>query len=905
MAAASVRARRGIFRGVLITLLIALSPSWAATQSPEPLGSPPVIAERDGRRAWGSERPQGGGRSLGDTDGRRHGSSLGENFSILGGRGVESRRRYSWSLAEGEENRKGDGDSKRTSGNGGGGGGANGIGETATGGRQQRRFDPERRYSIWGQELGGGGGGGGGSAGAGSTLKSVDAGKREIGRNERGGPEGGEQRSQAAPAPMAANGTGEGDGLARQHAVGATDDSPSSAASRDTSTHANYTTASTLHDGHGASDDPYTAALGNGSTSVPAIISDEEDNGPCRDIPKHSGYVDACSFVKARESCSTGTFVEYLQFHFCTCARFPLVSYAVMILWMMALFVMLGNTAADYFCPSLERISEILHLPPTVAGVTLLPLGNGAPDVFASIASFIGAGAGQVGLNSVLGGGMFVTAVVVGLITFAVQSLNVKLDRGSFIRDVGFYMLAIFGLFIIIFVGRVTVWGTLAFLSLYIAYAVTVASSEAFAKWARNKTPGSTEWWLLQPFTSGNLAATDPFKGGWIDFDEGDEYHTLLGGGTGQFLLEEDASVEEVRGLTMFPTPAPDDVSSRCAGNALPQWMWTAHVAIYAQKQRHADGWDYGWSNPRPLWGWMEEDSTRATESSLASAWRRLNFGFRKGLKKALAVPLIMPRRLTIPCLEEERWSRHVFITSATLAPLMFTLAVVTRTFTWEDGRTWATAILSGVVMGLLAMVATRSDTSSARFTDMGGGPPDRWAFPWVCVGFVMSIVWFYVLANELVAVLVAIGNILGIDATILGVTVLAWGNSIGDVVSNLTLAKSGGPGAQMAVSASYAGPMFNCLIGIGASLALSSWRTRPHAFVIPLGADDGKTTIFVTMAFLMGGMSFAAFTLLSNQMRLTKGLGIGLLLIYSCFITLRLLGVAGLLPILGSGHVS
>ncbi|KAL6218872.1 hypothetical protein ACLB2K_012079 [Fragaria x ananassa] len=74
--------------------------------------------------------------------------------------------------------------------------------------------------------------------------------------------------------------------------------------------------------------------------------------------------------------------------------------------------------ASEYFCASLESLSRLLKLSPTIAGVTLLSLGIGAPDVFSSFVSFMGKGGTNidVGLNTILGGASFVSCVVVGII---------------------------------------------------------------------------------------------------------------------------------------------------------------------------------------------------------------------------------------------------------------------------------------------------------------------------------------------------------------------------------------------------------------------------------------------------------------------------------------------------------
>ena len=47
-----------------------------------------------------------------------------------------------------------------------------------------------------------------------------------------------------------------------------------------------------------------------------------------------------------------------------------------------------------------------------------------------------------------------------------------------------------------------------------------------------------------------------------------------------------------------------------------------------------------------------------------------------------------------------------------------------------------------------------------------------------------------------------------------MGLTILAWGNSMGDVSANMTMARKGL--ANMAITACFAGPVFNILIGLG-----------------------------------------------------------------------------------------
>ena len=85
--------------------------------------------------------------------------------------------------------------------------------------------------------------------------------------------------------------------------------------------------------------------------------------------------------------------------------------------WALYLFLALGVTADAFFVPCLTRIADNFHLSDNVAGVTLVALGNGAPDIFSAVAAFSAKeeSTATMAIGSLLGAGMFVIAVVSGI----------------------------------------------------------------------------------------------------------------------------------------------------------------------------------------------------------------------------------------------------------------------------------------------------------------------------------------------------------------------------------------------------------------------------------------------------------------------------------------------------------
>lgn len=79
----------------------------------------------------------------------------------------------------------------------------------------------------------------------------------------------------------------------------------------------------------------------------------------------------------------------------------------------------------------------------------------------------------------------------------------------------------------------------------------------------------------------------------------------------------------------------------------------------------------------------------------------------------------------------------------------------------------------------LIALLVSATLTTIVIFTSKTGKPPSYHKF-FAYFGFVMAVIWIYCLAREVVNVLRTFGVVLNLSHEILGLTVLAWSNSLG-----------------------------------------------------------------------------------------------------------------------------
>ena len=179
--------------------------------------------------------------------------------------------------------------------------------------------------------------------------------------------------------------------------------------------------------------------------------------------------------------------VPYMKWHYCDLACVPGISFFLCAAWLLFLFSIVASTADEYLVPNLERLSDMLQLSPNVAGVSLLALGNGAPDFFTSFASFT-QGTGDIGIGSLLGGGLFITSLVFGSVMIVAPF---KSHRRPLLRDSGFYLVAVLMLAGFCVDGRVTAGEAISLVIWYGVYVVVVVVGRVVHKRRQREAAGA------------------------------------------------------------------------------------------------------------------------------------------------------------------------------------------------------------------------------------------------------------------------------------------------------------------------------------------------------------------------------------------------------------------------------
>ncbi|CAI9102262.1 OLC1v1000503C1 [Oldenlandia corymbosa var. corymbosa] len=491
-----------------------------------------------------------------------------------------------------------------------------------------------------------------------------------------------------------------------------------------------------------------------------------------------------CSYSNLTDS--DGLF-NYFSFHFCLFQENPFLSIPALTLFVLLQFYILVKTAQDRFSVVVTKLCAHLKLTPSMGAVTLLALGNGAPDVFASVAAVRG-GQPRTGFGAILSAGTFVSAFVVGFV--AIYAAPFSLDPAPFIRDVLFYLTAALFLFYVYLSAEIFLWQALGFVGFYLFFVGIV-------------------FWMD------------------IGISDGKVKRRGIGGGE----------------------------------------SWSEIGLI---------------GNPEEQRGFMEMDCESGEPSGELEYGRKQKVGFWQTLgkiSKVWEVPISVLLKLTIPQTSPAEWSR--FYQSANIALCPLALLYSCRSFMPLDHP--ILFIFSRINLPLWLVVLLGSSSLAILHFTVEKEPPKSEQVPVILVAFVMSVFWISTVAGELLNCLAALGLLLKLPPALLGMTVLAWGNSIGDLVADVALAKAGQP--AMAMAGCFACPMFNMLFGLGTALVIQSASVFPEAYELRFHISIVTAFVFL-ISSLMGSMLVVTW----NRFRVPRFWGFFLVGLYVVFMVVSLI---------------
>ncbi|CAH0482544.1 unnamed protein product [Peronospora belbahrii] len=582
--------------------------------------------------------------------------------------------------------------------------------------------------------------------------------------------------------------------------------------------------------------------------------------------------------------------VDYVHIHYCLLSGLPFLSFLFLFFWLAALFYFLGSTADGYFSPTLANLSDRLRVPHDVAGVTFLAFGNGAPDVFSAIAAY-GSGVGETGVNELLGGAMFISTVVVGGVAVATA---VKVKRWAFLRDIGAFIASLLLLLLLAISSherdtRDTALSALMLLVMYGIYVGSVVFPACVGTQSITeddvggaKPAGKTNrvvaafWHVLPP--RGNDAKR---------MGRAEQHKHRYG-----FITRSEAKVDAES------TPGNNDAGKPSDYKEFEMSMPRELARPRFSSRVYDDHFDV--EEEDSMSSSLIADSKQDTDNDderLLPKWQE-HMRWRWRLKrrviriftsdeplvlKVLCVPqaiLVLLRDITVPLLDDESWSRS----KACLSPLTVPLLVVAMSgYTNVDmcgGRfsypipLWQALVVVGVCTSVIISFFThrshapRSLKSSSLL---------------LFLAFVACVCWIYAVANELMALLAAVGYITHVSNSLLGMTVLAWGNSVGDFITDVSVARAGFP--QMAIAGCFGGPVFNILLGLGLPMVLAFVSGRSED--LPLDAHA-----CISLVFLFVSLTSTLLVFVHYNYSCPAWYG-KLLMVYYCFYSLLNLAVA------------
>lgn len=449
--------------------------------------------------------------------------------------------------------------------------------------------------------------------------------------------------------------------------------------------------------------------------------------------------------------------INFLAFYTCSFKSniFLLLLLIIAATWVT--FHFLGTTCENYLAPALSVLAEKFRFSEALAGVTLVALANGAPDIITAFAA--GGSSSDTGiytaLGAIFGANLFTTTIILAGCIVAASGL--KSEAFGTTRDLVFFIIASLFVLSLGFSRQITFPGAIGYFSVYGIFLIFVLFGEYKI---RKKEREAVQ------------RQSDVFASTLVNFgDQGeDEEINMLNYLKENHYFQMDECGESPLTVQKFNAKNPGKL----------KWIYLRtkhmlHVKYLRQKK---------WSD-------------------------------RTVFEKVLFIyefPIDFIRDFSIPCVDDSRWNRRI----APFNPFFGSLVIIWqfdlfRYFNDLPGL-WVLLIIFCTGFGLYIWKISHTHRM-----------PDSLALVFSIIAFVVSVLWVNLMASIFQDVLFMVQIISGLPSAYLGLTLLAWGNSVSDFFVDFSLSRQGY--AQMAVSGVFAGQLFNLLVGFGGTLVRATMR--------------------------------------------------------------------------------
>ncbi|CAF2033558.1 unnamed protein product [Rotaria magnacalcarata] len=245
-----------------------------------------------------------------------------------------------------------------------------------------------------------------------------------------------------------------------------------------------------------------------------------------------------------------------------------------------------------------------------------------------------------------------------------------------------------------------------------------------------------------------------------------------------------------------------------------------------------------------------------------------------------IRMPVLLILHFTVPLVDydvqQHNWNKLLnsfLLLSGPLTVAILTKAILTKVGFMKIANffpVWAVVAIVGAILCFASLILTEYHTKP------------RYHSGFAFLGFAVSVVWIYCIANEIVNLLSTFGIVFGISNTILGLTFLAWGNSLSDYVSNVVSARQGYP--NMGISACYGGPLLNFLMGLGIPFTFATIKNgAPFSIDVSLLQN-------VIAYFLFGSLAGTLVFIPLNKFYYGRRFGSLLIIYYVAFLVIAFL---------------